>query len=140
MRLRDVVESLQGMQANREEKKVVANYHPAMDSYDHAFQFEMPPVVQQMSAVYIEENDNVFKFVTEFVFRDDGAFFTLKSAKEVYRGSEHYAGKIATLKNDLQKLLKVKCEDQRWLGGKLEKNVFFGWRLERGDRGPAYDV
>jgi hypothetical protein len=26
---------------------------------------------------------------------------------------EHYAGKIATLKNDLQKLLKVKCEDPR---------------------------
>lgn len=45
------------------------------------------------------------------------------------KNSEYYNGKILTLKNDLQKLLKVVCDEQRNINGKKEKNVFHGYKL-----------
>jgi phage/plasmid-associated DNA primase len=103
-----------------------------LDSYDHDFQYDMPEVIRHNSMMYLEENDNVFKFVNDYIVKDRDGYFTLKRAKDAFKGSEYYNGKIQTLKNDLQKLLKVVCIEQSRVNGKKEKLVFLGYRLKEG--------
>lgn len=100
-----------------------------LDNYDHNFQYDMPDIVKHNSLMYLEENDNVFKFVSEHIVKDKHCFFTLKQAKEAFKNSEYYNGKIQTLKNDLQKLLKVVCEESKRMNGKVERYVFCGYSL-----------
>lgn len=100
-----------------------------LDSYDHNYQYDMPDIVKQNSQVYLEENDNVFKFVQVHVRKEEDAFFTLKDAKEAFKNSEFYNKKLQTLKNDLQKLLKTQCEEQKKINGKKYNFVFYGWKL-----------
>ncbi|NBO72566.1 hypothetical protein EBV26_19140, partial [bacterium] len=75
-----------------------------LENYDDDFQFEMPECIANNSKEYIEENDSVFKFVQECIFSDKEGFLTLKDAKESFKRSDYYNGKIQTLKNDL-----IKC-------------------------------
>ena len=100
-----------------------------LDRYDHDYQYEMPEVIRKNSQMYLEENDGVFKFVQEQIQPDRNGYFTLKEVKDRFKNSEYFNNKIQTLKNDLQKVLKVKCDDQRMIKGKKEKNVFWGYRL-----------
>ena len=100
-----------------------------LDTYDHNYQYEMPDVIRLNSQIYLEENDGVFKFVQEHIQRDRNGYFTLKEVKDRFKNSEYFNNKIQTLKNDLQKVLKVRCDDQRMINGKKEKNVFWGYRL-----------
>lgn len=100
-----------------------------LDAYDHEFQYDMPDVVRRNSMMYLEENDNVFKFVQAHVKKDMNAFFTLKDAKDLFKRSDYNNNKSQTLKNDLQKLLKTCCEEQKKIQGKKYNSVFVGWRL-----------
>lgn len=100
-----------------------------LDNYEHDYQFEMPAVVKSNSAMYLEENDNVFKFVSEFIVKDATAFFTLKEAKDAFKYSEYFNGKILTLKNDLQKVLKCVCIEGKKINKKCERNVFMGYKV-----------
>lgn len=100
-----------------------------LDTYDHNYQYEMPEVIRLNSQIYLEENDGVFKFVQEHIQPDRNGYFTLKEVKDRFKNSEYFNNKIQTLKNDLQKVLKVRCEEQRKINGKNEKNVFLGYRL-----------
>ena len=100
-----------------------------LDHYDHEYQYTMPDIVKRNSVMYLEENDNVFKFVSEYIKRDPSSYFTLKQAKEAFKSSDYFNGKLQTLKNDLQKLLKVVCEDQCKINGVNVKNVFSGYKL-----------
>jgi phage/plasmid-associated DNA primase len=100
-----------------------------LNEYDHEYAYDMPAVVQRNSTMYIEENDAVFKFASECIEKSKDAYFTLKEAKDAFKSSEHYNGKAQTLKNDLQKLLKTPCEDQKKIGGKKYNYVFWGYKL-----------
>jgi phage/plasmid-associated DNA primase len=102
-----------------------------LKSYDDEFQYEMPECIATNSKEYIEENDNVFKFVQEFLTVKKDGYFTLKEAKELYKDSDHYNGKIQTLKNDLIKCLRKPCIGQKWIDGANVKNVFEGYTLLR---------
>ena len=63
----------------------------------------MPTVVENNSRMYLEEHDCVFNFVTESIVKDPQSYFTLTRAKEVFKSSDHFNSKIATLRTDLQK-------------------------------------
>lgn len=100
-----------------------------LDNYDHSFQYDMPDVVALNSRMYLEENDNVFNFVQAFITKDENSFFTLKDAKATFKSSEYNNNKLQTFKNDLQKLLKTPCEEQKKINGKKQNSVFSGWKL-----------
>lgn len=86
----------------------------------------MPEVVRMSSQVYLQENDGVHKFVAERVRRQAGGWFTLKQAKDEFKGSDHFNGKLKTLKTDLEKVLGTKCYDVKRVGsnGERESSVF----------------
>ena len=100
-----------------------------LDHYVHEYEYEMPEVIKHSSLCYLEENDAIFKFTQDSVVKSDGATLTLSDAKEAFRRSEHYNGKLATLKNDLIKALRTPCHDFKRIDGKLFRNVFIGFKL-----------
>jgi phage/plasmid-associated DNA primase len=100
-----------------------------LDLYDHDYQYDMPEIIKKNSQMYLEENDGVFKFVQEYIEKDESGFFTLKDLKERFKKSEYYNNKIQTLKNDVQKILKIKCEEQRKIHGRNYRYVFMGYNL-----------
>lgn len=102
-----------------------------LDNYNHDYQFEMPHCIASNSKEYIEENDNVLKFVQDRIVKVKDSFFTLKQAKEAFKQSEYFNNKIQTLKNDLIKCLKIPCIEQKRINGKKENYVFEGYKLEK---------
>lgn len=105
-----------------------------LDTYDHDYQFEMPGCISNNSKEYIEENDNVFKFVNENIVKKKDGYFTLKQAKEAFKDSEFFNGKLQTLKNDLIKCLKTPCIEQKWINSKNERYVFEGYSISQSTR------
>ena len=103
--------------------------HVLLDAFDYSYQFEMPDVIQQSSKQYLEENDPVHCFVQEYVIEEEGAHMTLADVREAYRRSDHYNGRLSTLKNDLIKTLQTPCHPQLRIEGARFKNVFLGYLL-----------
>lgn len=101
-----------------------------LDAFDYEYEFQMPEVVKNSSLCYLEENDAVFKFTQDHIVPASDSHFTLTEVKEVYKRSEHYNGKMATLKNDLIKTLGTQCHAQLRIGANRYRNVFLGFRLE----------
>lgn len=56
-------------------------------------------------------------------------YFTLKQAKELFMRQDYFNGRIATLKTDLEKLLKTICYQQKRIKRIRYKYVFVGFRL-----------
>ena len=90
----------------------------------------MPFVIKSASSMYLEENNNVFNFVNEFICKDEGGYFTLKDAKDYFKGSQHYNGKNATLKAELQKVLNIQCIENKKIKGKNVYSVFMGYIIK----------
>lgn len=102
-----------------------------LNAFEAAFAFEAPQVVREASRMYLDENDAAGQFAREHIERWPNGFFTLKEAKERFKASDHYTGKVGNLKNDLQKALKTICHAQKHMtvGGK-QTNVFVDYRLK----------
>lgn len=100
-----------------------------LEHYDHNYKFEMPDVIRESSRQYLEDNNSVLGFVREFIKRDPDGFFLLKDAKEVFRHSQHFNGKIGNLKSELQKVLKVMCFEQKRIGERVFTSVFMGYKI-----------
>jgi putative DNA primase/helicase len=105
--------------------------------YDHAFDYSMPEVVRVNSSMYLADNDCVRSFAAEYIVTDPDHFFKLKEAKEQFKNSSHFVkltlnGKLASLKNELQNILRTVCHAQRRIDGFNETNVFMGFRLVAG--------
>jgi putative DNA primase/helicase len=100
-----------------------------LDNYDHDYEFAMPDVVKSNSAMYLDENDGVYNFAEEYIVKDENSYFTLKQAKDAFKMSEHFNGKLLTLKNDLQKLLKCVCVEQKKINKRVERSVFSGYKI-----------
>lgn len=107
-----------------------------LDNYDSRYVFDMPKVVEDNSREFLEENDGVFQFASQHIVKASGGFFTLKSAKESFKRSDHFNGKIQTLKNDLIKVLKTRCIEAKRIEGVFLRNVFEGYRLTEMEQGP----
>ena len=70
------------------------------------------------------------KFVAERVCKVQGSLLTLQQAKDDFKGSEHFNGKLKTLKTDLEKALGTVCLDhKRGPNGTRLRYVFEGFAL-----------
>jgi phage/plasmid-associated DNA primase len=100
-----------------------------LDHYNHTYKFEMPDIIKESSRVYLEENNNVLNFVKEFIKKDKDGYFTLKDAKDKFKNSQYFNGKISNLKNELQKILKTICLEQKKINNKVFKYIFMGYNI-----------
>ena len=98
-------------------------------NYSHEFQFGMPQFVVNNSRLYLEDNDAVHRFMTEFLTPDPSAYFSLKDAISIFKTVDYYNRKPKTLKTDLQKLLGAICHEQKKISGLNCTNIFMGFRL-----------
>jgi hypothetical protein len=105
-----------------------------LNHYDHNYKFEMPEIIRKTSCVYLEENNNILNFVREFIVKDDTGFFTLKEAKDRFKTSQYYNNKITNLKNELQKILKIQCFDEKRINGKKYCSTFLGYTFKNMDK------
>jgi phage/plasmid-associated DNA primase len=101
-----------------------------LEHYDHNYKYEMPDIIKNSSTMYLEENNNVYNFVKEFIVVDKDGFFTLKEAKEQFKNSQHFNGKITTLKNELQKVLKTQCYEEKMIRNKKYYSIFLGYNFK----------
>lgn len=100
-----------------------------LEHYDHNYRFDMPSVILDSSRIYIEENNHILGFVKDHIKINRNKYFTLKDAKEIYKNSQYYTGKIGNLKTELQKTLNVVCEERSRIDGVLLSHVFKGFEI-----------
>ncbi len=112
--------------------------------YKHGDEVEMPPIVQGSSAEYMDAYNVIGQFIADHVVLDEGAFFTLKEAGEVFKRFSPSGPKVdqTKLKDSLRNALaarNVRFQEQKKVPGgrKNLKNVFLGARLE--ERAASYD-
>jgi len=101
-----------------------------LNKYKHDYGFIAPEIIQNNSLMYLQENDKVYNFINEYIEKDENEYFTLKDAKELLKKTERNSNKISTLKNDLQKALKITCWEQKKIKGINIKNVFLGYKIK----------
>ena len=81
------------------------------------------------SRIYLEENNNVHRFVVECVVKDKDGFFTLLSAKQLFKMLEYPCDKISMFKADLEKALGKSFLSQKKVNGVNHRNVMDGYKL-----------
>jgi phage/plasmid-associated DNA primase len=96
--------------------------------YDHSFEYSMPQVIKDNSASYLDDNNNVLKFVQAHVVPAPSEIFTLKMAKDCFKDSEFFNAKT-NLKTGVEKVLKTQCISQKRVGSVVFKNAFYGYKL-----------
>lgn len=99
-----------------------------LEQYDHHYEFTMPDVIRENSMMYLEENNAVVQFMHNCVKTEVQSLFTLKEAKELFKRSDYYNGKLLT-KNDIERYLRRKCTLEKRVNGKKYTNVFEGYTL-----------
>lgn len=104
-----------------------------LDHYDHGYEYSMPQVIADNSTAYLDENNAVKKFVQEFIKKDKEGCFAFADAKDLFRVSEHFNGKLGNIKLDLEKALGRKFLDQKKIDGRNTRNVMVGYILVRGE-------
>lgn len=100
-----------------------------IDHYNHSFAYEMPTIIKDNSIAYLDDNNQVLKFVNEFIVPDPDGHFTLKHAKDIFRNSDYYTPQV-NLKIALEKILKTSCVDQKRVGNVKLRGVYCGFKLE----------
>lgn len=107
----------------------MAFFEYIVSHFDKNYEFDMPECIATNSKEYLDENNIVLEFATQFIRQDEGAFFTLSEVKERYRRETGDAAKLGSLKSNLEKHLKIKCFPQKKVNNKNYKNVFYGFKL-----------
>jgi phage/plasmid-associated DNA primase len=100
-----------------------------LDHFDMKYEYTMPKVVKENSKAYLEDNNNVHRFVTDCIRKCVDSYFTLADAKQMFKSCDYPCDKISTLKCDLEKVLQMKCAEQKKIQGKNIRNAFVGFRL-----------
>jgi phage/plasmid-associated DNA primase len=104
-----------------------------LDAFSKENDFKMTQAIADNSKMYLDDNNPVHAFVEKCVRSDKNGYFTLAEAKEVYKENSFCQSKIGKLKGELEKILRVKCLEQKRCGKDSEKkkNVFCGFKLVR---------
>ena len=100
-----------------------------LDNYSYGFDFCAPASVCATSREYLDENNKVKRFAEVFIVADAQAFFSLTMAKDVFKASEFYDGKLSLLKGKLERILNTKCQAQKKIANKNHTNVYLGYSL-----------
>ena len=102
-----------------------------LDNYDQSYRYDMPDVIKKSSQEYLEENNNVLNFVRGCIEKGNTSdFIVFKTLKQRFRDSEYFSKtSMATLKKDLQKILKTPCEEQKKINNIKYNGVFVGYKM-----------
>ena len=87
-------------------------------------------LVEQRHVKFPVLDTSVELFVGECIRRQDGGLITLQQAKNAYKMSSHFDGRLKSLKADLEKALRTVCLDhKRGPNGSRLRYVFEGFAL-----------
>ncbi len=103
-----------------------------LDVFDHAYAFRMPAAVAAAGKEYLDDNNVVHLFVTNYLRAEHGAHFTLAQARAAFARHDDLKGHAVSpsaLKNALVVQLGVPCLPFKKIAGAVPKNVFLGYRL-----------
>lgn len=103
-----------------------------IDLYDVDYIYSCPKEIEEASKQYIEDNNEVFKFVKDyFVFTNNNEDFLLfKDIKELYKQNKEYEqSKIKDLKNLLEKTMNCIIHERKKIKNIDYRCVILGWTL-----------
>lgn len=117
-----------------------------LNAFDYAYAFPMPAAIAAAGKEYLDDNNVVHTFISNYLCAEDGAFFTLAQARAAFSKYDELKGHVITptaLKNALVIQLGVPCLPYKKLQGATPKNVFLGYRItppHPHDDAPSCDV
>ena len=101
-----------------------------IDLYNVNYIYSCPKEIDEASKQYIEDNNEVLKFVKDyFVFTNNNDDYLLfKDIKELYKQNKEYEqSKIKDLKNLLEKTMNSIIHDRKKIKGIDYRGVILGW-------------
>jgi phage/plasmid-associated DNA primase len=101
-----------------------------LDHYDHTWKYYMTDSIKKSSEQYLADNDDIGRFVDEYLIKNINGFVTLKDIKEIIKHSDFKDIKSNTLKTRLERSLGVKCIDEKRIGKQKYKNLFLGYQVK----------
>jgi len=108
--------------------RLLLNLH--QNNYKH----NPPASVVKSSRMYIDENNDVLKFVNEFYEKtnNNNDFITLKDIKMEYQNNKQYEQtKLKNLKESLEKIFNTNFIEDKKIKGRKYRSVILGWKLKR---------
>lgn len=107
-----------------------------IDKYDVNYEYSCPKEVEEASKQYVEDNNDVLKFVKEYLefTNNDKDFVTLKDIKELYRNNKEYEQtKLKELKTLLERVMNVVIQERKKINGIIYRSVITGWKYVNDD-------
>ena len=101
--------------------------------HQNKYKHNPPRDVIDASKIYINENNDVYKFVKDNLLQtnDQNDFVTLKDLKLLYQSKkdEYEQSKLKTLKESLEKTLNNNFIEDKKIKGKKYRSVILGWKI-----------
>ena len=101
--------------------------------HQNNYKHKPPKDVVDASKVYINENNDVYKFVKDNYERtgNNKDFIILKDVKLLYQSNKEYEQtKLKSLKESLEKIFNSNFIDDKKINGKKYTSVMMGWRVK----------
>jgi hypothetical protein len=95
-----------------------------------------PTAVVNSSKMYIDDNNDVLKFVNEFYEKTNNNehFILLKDIKVLYQNNKQYEQtKLKCLKESLEKIFNTNFIDDKKIKNKKYRSVILGWKKKNDD-------
>jgi hypothetical protein len=96
-----------------------------------------PPIsIVNASKFYIDDNNDVLKFVNEFYEKtnNNDHFIQLQTIKTLYQNNKQYEqNKLKSLKESLEKIFNTNFIEDKKIKGKKYRSVILGWKLKDDD-------
>ena len=70
-------------------------------------------IIKKSSEQYLADNDDIGRFVHEYLVKNVDAYVTLKEIKDIIKSSDFKDIKTNTLKTRLERSMGVKCIDEK---------------------------
>jgi P4 family phage/plasmid primase-like protien len=101
--------------------------------HQNNYKHKPPKDVVNASKIYINENNDVYKFVQDNLEKtnDNNDFITLKDLKLIYQAKkdEYEQSKLKTLKESLEKIFNTNFIEDKKIKGKKYRSVILGWKI-----------
>ena len=95
------------------------------------YEYKPPHSIVNASKIYVNENNEVLKFVEEFYEKtnNNDNFIQLKDIKTLYQNNKQYdQTKLKTLKESLEKIFNTNFIEDKKIKGKKYRSVILGWK------------
>lgn len=103
-----------------------------IDLYDVNYIYSCPVEIEEASKQYIDDNNDVLKFVKDFFIftNDNNNYLLFKDIKELYKQNKEYEqSKIKDLKKLLEKTMNCVVHERKKINNVDYRGVILGWTL-----------